>query len=155
MNKQQRSKSDGPKYVDLRGVRCPVIRGIDTIAVQNVGTVAASSDVLRDGRRRGRWVGCCGLRSYMVVRVEKTFEMVHLPEWLRPSARLARQKVLAPRTAFFSRAPPSDLSPPTSASSFNNRQLEPLYSAGDSEAGPEGANPLLKPSSRGPPLRLP
>ncbi|KAH3912572.1 hypothetical protein HBH56_116730 [Parastagonospora nodorum] len=42
--------------------------------------------------------------------------MVHLPEWLRPSARLARQK------------------------------LEHLYSAGDSEAGPEGANPLLKPS---------
>ncbi|KAH3965879.1 hypothetical protein HBI56_154060 [Parastagonospora nodorum] len=72
--------------------------------------------------------------------------MVHLPEWLRPSARLARQKVLAPRTAFFSRAPPSDLSPSTSASSFNNRQLEHLYSAGDSEAGPEGANPLLKPS---------
>jgi hypothetical protein len=38
----------------------------------------------------------------MVVRVVKTFEMVHLPEWLRPSARLARQKVLAPWAAFFS-----------------------------------------------------
>jgi hypothetical protein len=52
VNKQQRSKSNGPMYVDVRGVRCPVYRGIGTIAVQNGSVVAESGGVLRNGRRR-------------------------------------------------------------------------------------------------------
>jgi hypothetical protein len=100
--------------------------------------------------------GVCGLRCWSCFDLEKTFErLVHLPQWLHTGARHSRLPGLAkPSCIFFARAVRT-VSSSSPAFYSNHRQLELLYSAGDSENWPRVIFPLIKPSSRGPPQQLP
>lgn len=150
-------RANWPMSVDVRG--CVVVRTVSRWMQQGDEWQGAraerrhGADWGATGQRGGAWC----LRCWIELHLEKTFErLVQLPGVaFSKRAPSASGGLGAPGCIFLACAAvrPFFFNTGLLLKSSPARTLP--HSAGDSEAGPERAHPLIKPSSRGPPLRLP